>query len=63
MFQADSNSLYEIGDDDEVETEVNTGNDGQQIFIDIEGFNDIIFVGDDEALHIQVAGEAAYAQK
>ena len=53
-FQANSNSLHEIGDDDEVETEVNTRDDGKLIVID---------GGDDEALHIQVAGEAAHAQK
>ena len=61
LFQADSNSLHEIGDDDEGVTEVNTGNDGQLIFIN--GGNDAIVGGDDEVLHIQVAGEAAHAQK
>ena len=61
MFQADSNSLHEIGDDNEVETEVNTGYYGQLIVID--GGNDVIVGGDDKALHIQVAGEASHAQK
>ena len=61
LFQANSNSLHEIGDDDEVDTEVNTGDDGQLIFIN--GGDDVIDGGDDEALHIQVAGEAAHAQK
>ena len=61
MFQADYNSLHEIRDDDEGETEVNTGDGGQLIVID--GGNDVIDGGDDESLHIQVAGEAAHAQK
>ena len=61
LFQADSNSLHEIRDDDEVETEVNTGDNSQLIFID--GGDDVIDGGDDEALHIQVAGEAAHVQK
>ena len=61
LFQANSNSLHEIGYDDEVETEVNTGYDGQLIFID--GGYYVIVGGDDEALHIQVAGEEDHAQK
>ena len=61
LFQANSNSLHEIGDDDEVETEVNTRDYGQLIAID--GGDDVIDGGYDEALHIQVAGEAAHAQK
>ena len=61
LFQADSNSLHEIGNDDEVENEVNTGDYGQLIVIN--GGDDVIYGGDDEALHIQVAGEAAHAQK
>ena len=48
-FQANSNSLHEIEEDDEGETEINTGDDGQLIFID--GGDDVID-GDDEALHI-----------
>ena len=58
LFQANYNSLHEIGYDDEVETEVNTGE-----MIVIDGGDDVIDGGDDEALHIQVAGEAAHAQK
>ena len=61
LFQANSNSLHEIGYDDEVETEVNTRDDGQLIVIDCG--DDVIDGGDDEALHIQVAGEAAHSQK
>ena len=61
LFQANSNSLNEIRDDDEVETEVNTRDDGQLIVID--GGDDVINGGDDKALNIQVAGEAAHAQK
>ena len=61
LFRADAKSLHEIGDDDEGETEVNTGHDDQMIVID--GGDDFIIDGDDEALHIQVAGEAAHAQK
>ena len=53
LFQADSNILHEIGDDDEGETEVNTGDDGQLIVID--GGDDVIDGGDDEALHIQIS--------
>ena len=59
LFQADSNSLHEIGDDDEVETEVNNGDNGQMIVI--EGGDDVIDGGDDEALHIQGACDAAHA--
>ena len=51
LFQANSNSLHEIGDDDEVETEVNTRDDGQLIVID--GGDDVIDGGDDEALHTE----------
>ena len=61
LFQANSNSLHEIGDEDEVETEVNTRDDSQLIVID--GGDDVIDGGDDEALYIQVVGEAADAQK
>ena len=61
LFQANSNSLNEIGDDDEVETEVNTGYDGQLIVI-YDG-NDLINGGDDESCQIQVAVETAHAQK
>ena len=61
LFQADSNSLHEIGDDNEVETEVATGDDGQLVVID--SGDDIINGGDDEVLHIQVTGEAAHSQK
>ena len=61
LFQVNSNSLHEIGYDDEVETEVNTRDDGQLIVIDC--CDDVIVGGDDEALHIQVAGEADHAQK
>ena len=61
LFQVNSNSLHEIGDDDEVETEVNTRDYGQLIVID--GGDDVIDAGDDETLHIQVAGEAAHPQK
>ena len=61
LFQANSNSLHEIRDDDEVETEVNTGYGGQKIVID--GGDDVIVGGDDEALHFQVVGQAAHAQK
>ena len=61
LFQANSNSLHEIGYDDDVETEVNTRDDGQLIVID--GGDDVIDAGDDETLHIQVAGEAAHPQK
>ena len=59
LFQANSNSFHEIGDDDEVETEVNNGDNGQMIVI--EGGYDVIDGGDDEALHIKVAYEAAHA--
>ena len=34
VFQANFNSLHEIRDDDEVDTKVNTGDDGQLVFID-----------------------------
>ena len=61
LFQANSNSLHEIGDDDEVETEVNTRDYGQLIVIDGDDY--VMDSSDDEALHIQVAGEAAHAQK
>ena len=61
LFHANSNSLHEIGDDDEVDTEVNTIDDGQLIVTDVD--DDVIDGGDDEALHIQVAGEAAHAHK
>ena len=61
LFRANSNSLHEIRDDDEIETEVNTGDNSQLIFID--GGDGVINGGDDEALHIQVAGEADHAQK
>ena len=61
LFQANSNILHEIGDDDEFATEVNTRDDGQLIVID--GGDDVIDGGDDETLHIQVAGEAAHPQK
>ena len=36
LFQANSNSLYEIGYDDEFETEGNTGDDSQLIFIEVD---------------------------
>ena len=52
-----SNSLHEIGYRDEVETEVNTVDDGQMVLID--GGDDVINGVYDEALHIQVVGEAA----
>ena len=61
LFQANSNSLHEIRDDDEVETEVNTRDYGQLIVID--GGDDVIDGGDDETLHITVAGEADHPQK
>ena len=61
LFQANSNSLHEIGYDDEVDTEVNTRDDGQLIVID--GGDGVIVVDDYESLHIQVEGEAAHAQK
>ena len=62
LFQANSNSLHEIGYDDEVETEFNnTRDDGQLIVID--GGDGVIVVDDYESLHIQVEGEAAHAQK
>ena len=61
LFQVNSNSLHEIGDDDEVDTEVNTRYDGHLIVMD--GDDDVIDGGDDETLHITVAGEAAHPQK
>ena len=61
LFQANFNSLHEIGYDDEGETEVNTGDESQLVSID--GGDDVIVGDDDEALHIQVAGEADHAQK
>ena len=61
LFQVNSNSLHEIGDDEKVQTEVNTGDDDELIVIN--SGDDVIDDGDDEALHIQLAGEAAHAQK
>ena len=57
LFQSNSNSLHEIGDHDEVETEVNIIDDGQMVLID--GGDDVINGGYDESLHIQVSGEAS----